>query len=112
MAPSETAVLLRAALRYINSISSNTNFYDNKTGQSYNLEQTLLDLDAAYPEPWTDYERALLQVFSNNGLDNGERYIIEYLRKDCDYSDIENGSALNDSACAFDAGVAFGRKNP
>ena len=115
MAPSEMAVMFRAALRYINGLSGNVNFYDDQTGASYHLAQTLIDLDAAYPEPWTAYEKALLQVFSNNGLDNGE-YFLRLLRGHGIGTDafnnaldrMDNGYTLYDHMVTFDKGIAFG----
>ena len=108
MKPEEMAICLRAALRDIQSISSNKNFYDNVTGKSFDIPSTLDALDKDYPE-FTAYEQALIRVVNGAAGSIGvEKFVILMRGSDPDFTNLENGSALMDMSIVFDEAYKLG----
>ncbi len=108
MKDKELALRLRAALRYIQSISSNDNFYDDVAKVSFHLASTLEELEQRFPE-FTVYEQAFMEVVSGaTGHAGIEAYVIAMRDADFDYTKLENGCALRDCEIVFDEAYKLG----
>lgn len=108
MKDKELATQLRAALRNLQEISSNQNYYDAHAGTSYGIKVTLDRLNKAFPE-FTIYEQAFINVVDGaTGHAGIEAYVTAMRDPQCDYMKLENGSTLRDCEIVFDEAYKLG----
>lgn len=102
------AIRLRAALRDIQNMGSNQNFYDPATGRSFDIPSTLDELNKDYPE-YTPYEQAFINAV--NGADcsaDAKKFVVLMRKPNPDFTNLENGSALMDMSIVFDEAYKLG----
>ena len=108
MKDKELATQLRAALRNLQEISSNQNYYDAHAGTSYSINVTLAQLNKDHPE-FTIYEQAFINVVDGaTGHAGVEVYVTAMRDPNCDYMKLENGSTLRDCEIVFDEAYKLG----
>ena len=109
MTSEELAERLRTALRYIQSISSNSNFYDDISKVSFGVANTLEALDRDFPEFTADERMFISIVEEATGLNGIQKYVTLSRNPDWDYSKMDNGTTFRDHEITFHGALQYAK---
>ena len=109
MTSEELAERLRAALRYIQSISSNSNFYDDVAEVTFHVADTLAALNKDFPEFTADERMFISIVEEATGLNGIQKYVTLSRNPDWDYSKMDNGTTFRDHEITFYGALQYAK---